>query len=479
MLFYRPYSDAEGDGCRLGNPVLHSDLHGTQKIMCTACNFLIFNKVIGKIIWSSGDFFVTLGVHKQTVMNVIKPLDQKTFIGAEALNDATKVQNNSESKKSIWDSLLIFAQSVPDFRRNGKGNFRHVLADMLVLIMLARMSGHYVRPSIIAFGKHNLNKFQKKGLLLNGVPSEATLCRVDNGIDDLELADRMRQFMEAFYNELISMACVMEVICVDGKAMRGTVLENGRNPDIVSAYSYTTRIVLATEACREKSNEIKATPLVIDKIDVEGKVVTADAMSMQKDIVDKIKEKGGDFLIELKANRRSLRYGVEDRLNTAEPLHRYTYGPELGHGRIETRTYIVYSGSDLVVDEKKWGRDLTVIEYISETIEKSTGRKTSEKRLYVTSLSHDNPLLGEFIRRHWSVESMHWMVDVNLHQDQIKRKHSRAARNLDTIQRILYSLFSIWKGLRKKKADKKKGMTELMREISFSFTLLMRFLSQK
>ncbi len=63
-----------------------------------------------------------------------------------------------------------------------------------------------------------------------------------------------------------------------------------------------------------KSNEIKAVPLLIDKIDIAGKVVTADAMSMQKDIIDKIRKKGGDFLIELKANQPSLRYGVEDRL---------------------------------------------------------------------------------------------------------------------------------------------------------------------
>lgn len=55
---------------------------------------------------------------------------------------------------------------------------------------------------------------------------------------------------------------------------------------------------MATEACREKSNEIKAVPRLIDKINVSGKIVTADAMSMQKDIIDRIRENGGDFLIE-------------------------------------------------------------------------------------------------------------------------------------------------------------------------------------
>ena len=67
-------------------------------------------------------------------------------------------------------------------------------------------------------------------------------------------------------------------------------------------------------------------PWLIDKIDVAGKVITADAMSMQKDIIDKIRKNGGDFLIELKANQRSLRYGIEDRIRTRKP-HRNPHIP--------------------------------------------------------------------------------------------------------------------------------------------------------
>ena len=122
---------------------------------------------------------------------------------------------------------------------------------------------------------------------------------------------------------------------------------------------------------------------------------------------------------------------------------------------------------------------MTIIEYESNTIRKSTGEHTSEKRLYVTSLPADRPLLGAFIRSHWSIESMHWGLDFNLLQDKVKRKSTKSARNLDTIQRIVYSVFSIWKGRRKKRADKRKGIAELMRCISMSFTRLLRFLSQK
>lgn len=69
--------------------------------------------------------------------------------------------------------------------------------------------------------------------------------------------------------------------------------------------------------------------------------------------------------------------------------------------------------------------------------------------------------------------------DVNFQQDRIKRLSSKSARNLDTIQRIVYSVFSIWRGLRKNRVDKRKGIAELMRSVSMSFTKLLRFLSQK
>ncbi len=107
----------------------------------------------------------------------------------------------------------------------------------------------------------------------------------------------------------------------------------------MSAYSFNTGIILATEACREKSNEIKAMPLLLNKIGLAGKIVTADAMSMLKDIIDAVRRNIGNFLIELKANQRALRYGVEDSIRALTPLYSYTTGLESGHRRIEARTY--------------------------------------------------------------------------------------------------------------------------------------------
>ncbi len=412
-------------------------------------------------------------------MKEARPLNQSYAIADKANNHGAKLAKKSQSQDSILARLRVFASSVPDFRRRRKGNYRHRLSDIIMLMVLARAAGCVARAEIIEFGRHNLKGFRKKGMLLNGVPSEPTLCRIENGIDELPMADRMRVFSETFNREIPGKSRGKEIICIDGKAERGTVQENGRNPDIVSAYSSNTGIILATEACREKSNEITAVPLLIDKIDVSGKIVTADAMSMQKGIIDRIREKGGDFLIELKANQRSLRYGVEDRLKGLHPQYSYTEGPELGHGRIETRTYRVFDGFGAIADKSKWSGNLTIIEYESYTVRKSTGACTTEKRLYLSSLPAHTPKLGALVRNHWSIESMHWNLDTNLMQDRVKRKSAKSARNLDSIQRVVYSVFSIWRGLRKKRSDKRRGMAELMRNVSMSFTKLMRFLNQK
>ncbi len=228
----------------------------------------------------------------------------------------------------------------------------------------------------------------------------------------------------------------------------------------MSAYSFNTGIILATEACQEKSNEIKAVPLLVDKISISGKIVTADAMSMQKEIIEKIRKKGGDFLIELKANQRALRHGVEDKLKEHLPLYSYTEGPELGHGRIETRTYRIYDGLDIIADKEKWGGNMTIVEYESDTIKKSTGAHTTEKRLYVSSLPTDTPVLGALVRSHWSIESMHWGLDVNLCQDKVKRKSSSHQDPPVTLTPyresyypcFLYGKVSVKSGLTKEKA---------------------------
>lgn len=98
----------------------------------------------------------------------------------------------------------------------------------------------------------------------------------------------------------------------------------------------------------------------------------------------------------------------------------------------------------------KWNGNLTVIEILTSTEKKSDGKTTSEQRLYISSLDSSAERLSQITKQHWAIESMHWDLDRNLRQDSIKRKVERAARNLDTIQRMVLTLIAVWKNRRKK-----------------------------
>ena len=158
----------------------------------------------------------------QIFMNKISTLDHILSADKSAINHSKKVRNNFESQNTILRNLLDFASAVPDFRRLSKGNIRHSLRDIIMLIILARASRCVGRADIIKFGRENLNKFQKMGMLCNGVPSEPTLCRVENGINDLDMAKRMQEFTEVFHRQLFKIRIICAQALVNRKHALGT-----------------------------------------------------------------------------------------------------------------------------------------------------------------------------------------------------------------------------------------------------------------
>ncbi len=102
-------------------------------------------------------------------------LDTKSYVASiETSNLPTKVQSITQTSindGSIMDRLVNFAKTVPDFPRIGTGNYRQNLGDIIILMILARMSGCVARADIIEFGRHNIKKFQSMRMLKRCVPS--------------------------------------------------------------------------------------------------------------------------------------------------------------------------------------------------------------------------------------------------------------------------------------------------------------------
>lgn len=116
---------------------------------------------------------------------------------------------------SIMTHLRKFVSSVPEYRRTSRGNFKHKLEDILMLVILGRLSKCITRAEILQFGKRHLKRLQSKGLFPYGLPSEATLCRVFQSIDDEKMADRMSAFAEVFRREISASARIKD-LCAMG-----------------------------------------------------------------------------------------------------------------------------------------------------------------------------------------------------------------------------------------------------------------------
>lgn len=334
--------------------------------------------------------------------------------------------------------------AVPDYRRLVKGNYKHKLQDMLLLILLARVCGCSTRKEIVAFGTSHLCRLQSEiGILMNGCPSEPTLCRMEMKIDNTTFASLESKFAQKFM--LADTGGGRRIVAFDGKYMRGTNAGDGRSPDIVTAFSVTDRLPLDTEACEVKSNEIKAGPKIIGRADyLDGAIVTADAISCQKSIIECILAKGADYFIALKANQKAARWSVEDAIPSLEPRDEWQSEWEVGHGRLHRRRCRAFSDISGINALEKFASLKTVVVIDTHTIEKKSGEESRDERMYVTSLEEGAKVLDNISRMHWAIENnLHWTLDARMGQDATKRKDAKTARNLDIIQKIVYVIYTV------------------------------------
>ena len=131
-----------------------------------------------------------------------------------------------------------------------------------------------------------------------GIPSHDTMCDVFAAIDP----DLFRVYFQDWVKDLRDGA--PELIAIDGKTSRRSHdRAKGRKPlHMVSAWATGQRIVLGQQACEEKSNEITAIPLLLRSLDLNGALVTIDAMGTQTRIAQAIRDGGGDYVLSLKEN---------------------------------------------------------------------------------------------------------------------------------------------------------------------------------
>ena len=202
-------------------------------------------------------------------------------------------------------------------------------------------------------------------------------------------------------------------------------------------------LILAQQAVDGKSNEITAIPELLDRIELEGAIVTIDAMGTQKAITAKIITRKADYVLALKGNQGTLEadaalFFADPVLAADCPCHDET---DSGHGRIEERTVRAANAAWLAERHPEWKGLTSIVSVTVRRTIKKTGATSTETRLFISSLPPDPRQIAAAVRAHWSIENnLHWALDVTFREDECRVRKDHSARNLAMIRRVVLNL---------------------------------------
>lgn len=328
---------------------------------------------------------------------------------------------------------------------------RHELIDVLMIAVTALLCGAENFMQMAQFGRAKESWLRTFLALPNGIPSHDTFRRVF-----MLLAPE--RFSEVFlsWTQTLRTAVAAEVVALDGKTVRRSFdTAKGRSAiHLVSAWASANRLVLGQLKVADKSNEITAVPELLRALELAGCIVTVDALNCQKTIAQEIKEADAEYVLALKGNHETAHAEIKSFLDDAvlqaqsprsagaspaTPSLAMCQTVEKGHGRRETRRYYQSATLEWFADREAWAGLQTV--GMVEAEREIRGQRTVERRYYLSSLPLDVATFARAVREHWGVENqVHWVLDVQLNEDQNRARAGHAAENLAVLRRLTLNL---------------------------------------
>jgi predicted transposase YbfD/YdcC len=320
-----------------------------------------------------------------------------------------------------------------------KRRSKHLLLDIIVIALCGVISGCNDWQQIATFGRSRREWLKRFLCLPEGIPSHDTFERVFDRLDPQAFQACFRAWMQALHEAL-----GLSQIAIDGKTLRGSAVGDLKGLHLVSAWATANCLSLGQVAVAEKSNEIPAIPKLLELLDVQGALVTIDAMGCQKEIAAKIVERGGDYLLTVKDNQPALFAEIQDcfekalEQDFAGVQHDAYQTEDRGHGRQETRSYDIITDPDLS-SKDEWAKLRVIGMCCSQNIR--DGKESSEVRFFIGSRKATAKVYGKALRNHWGIENkLHWQLDVSFAEDHNRVSKRHGAENLALVRRLAVSL---------------------------------------
>ena len=375
------------------------------------------------------------------------------------------------------DHMCGYFADVEDPRRPHPTTL-HSLEAILIITILGTLCGAQNWVEIAQWGEARQAWLREFLDLPYGIPSHDTFGRVFALLDP----ESLHQAFVAWMSALAQLG--QEIIALDGKTIRRSLDQaDGKGPiHVVSAWASRNELVLAQFKVDATSNEITALPALLALLNLEGSVVTVDAMGCQVAIARQIIDQGGDYVLSLKENQPNLHADCVELFTWLKGPHALDEQIVLGadeqvdggHGRVETRQVWCTSGLDGIVSGGRWPGLTSLV--MVESTRHIDGQDEVEHRYYISSLpgatDADAKRLNSIIRTHWEIENrVHWVLDVAMAEDTNRTRKGESAQNLALIRKLALNLL-------RRETSVKTGVAAKQKRAGWDHNYLLKILAQ-
>ena len=343
----------------------------------------------------------------------------------------------------VTGEILRVFEQLPDPR--GK-NARHKLIDVLTLALCGVICGAGDWVAVVYYATRKKAWFESFLELPFGIPSHDTFGRVFAKLNPEELEKCFLAWMKT----LVELGGG-KLIAIDGKSLRNS-FEHGWDKSGMAhrvwAFVQANKMVFAQTTCDGKGRELDAIARLLALLELEGSVVTIDALGCQVSIAQLIVQAKADYLLQVKDNQPTLHAKLQTLL--AEAVLEKLVGwkgdffeeTNGGHGRIETRKiWVTWDVKHLGALAKTWP-GLKSVALVERT--RKIGDHTSVERHYYIATLDGRKTARQFLeysRGHCSVENnLHWQLDVSFDEDHRRIRKDHGPENFSRLNRIALNL---------------------------------------
>ena len=347
-------------------------------------------------------------------------------------------------------SLYDRFQAMKD-KRKARGK-RYTLATMMVLMVLAKLSGEDQPSGMAEWAQHRAEDLSELlQLERKTMPHHSTYRRILATVIEAEELDQM---VSAYLTDKQYFGKQV-LVSIDGKTLRGSLNDEQEGTYLLAAYLPGEGVVLLQVEIEGKGKEIPAALKLLKQLDLRDKIVMGDALHTQREASSVIAAAGGDYIWYAKGNQSQMEEDIRLWFEPEpDPIpgqgclpkdHESARQVSKGHGRLEIRKITV---SSQLKDFFDWPYLEQVFMLEREVKQLKSGSVRKQVIYGFTSLSRDQVSPQELlhlIRSYWGIENgLHYRRDVTLKEDRTRMTNQNLAHAMACLNNLVLGI-SLWK----------------------------------